>query len=235
MRMSATLILGMSWLWKTPPDASGGAGWCSGLRRRARHSRPGRSPLRHQRSHGDTLSTTRDSPPGHVRAAVIRRRRPAGRRAPPPPAAARRTVLFGGPPVPRAYLHRRGDATRTGKPIPRPAPAVTHKPPPASRCLTPTPIGQSPPGPGPATVPEPAGVAGTEPNLSRIRAPSGAGRQRISGPGQGTCELVFRRNDTSLGTAGGEGDARVRPQHRAGAGELDGGARPARGDRQRPR
>ena len=26
MRMSATLILGMSWLWKTPPDASGGAG-----------------------------------------------------------------------------------------------------------------------------------------------------------------------------------------------------------------
>ena len=33
-----------------------------GLRRRARHSRPGRSPLRHHRSHRDTLSTTRDSP-----------------------------------------------------------------------------------------------------------------------------------------------------------------------------
>ncbi len=32
MRMSATLILGMSWLWKTPPEASGGAGWCSGCR-----------------------------------------------------------------------------------------------------------------------------------------------------------------------------------------------------------
>jgi hypothetical protein len=26
MRMSATLILGMFWLWKTPPDGSGGAG-----------------------------------------------------------------------------------------------------------------------------------------------------------------------------------------------------------------